>query len=139
MQASPDTCFRVASDVERYPEWLPEVQHVVVLERDDASRPCAVAFQVGAFGRSANYILVYDYREAPDGFSWTQREGDITYALDGSYHFSDRDADSTLVRYELNVGLRVPVPGFVRRRAESLIVDAALNDLRLRVESMSHS
>ncbi len=136
MDASPESCFMVASDFERYHEWLPEVQQVVVLERDDLRRPCVVAFQVGAFGRSANYILVYDFGEAPDAFSWSQREGDITYALDGSYRFIGAGETSTTVHYELSVGLRIPIPGFVRRRAEGLIVDAALRDLKTRVESL---
>ena len=127
----------VASDFEHYPDWLPEVQQVVVLERDGLRRPCVVAFQVGAFGRSANYILVYDFSEAPSAFSWSQREGDITYALDGTYRFSTADDESTNVHYELMVGLRIPIPGFVRRRAEGLIVDAALRDLKRRVESLS--
>ena len=137
MNASPESCFMVASDFERYPEWLPEVQQVVVLERDVLGRPGVFAFQVGAFGRSANYILVYDFNEAPNAFSWSQREGDITYALDGSYQFSGAGDEKTTVHYELSVGLRIPIPGFVRRRAEGLIVDAALRDLKTRVESIS--
>lgn len=137
MNASPDLCFRVASDFERYPDWLPDVQQIAILERDGSSRPCAVAFQVGAFGRSANYILIYDYAESPNGFTWSQREGDITYALEGSYRFIDNENGSTTVHYELNVGLRVPIPGFVRRRAEGLIVNAALRDLKQRVESLA--
>ena len=137
MNATPEHCFMVASDFERYPEWLPEVQQVVVLERDSLGRPCVVAFQVGAFGRSANYILIYDFKEAPKAFSWSQREGDITYALDGSYSFGSSDDMTTTVHYELSVGLRIPIPGFVRRRAEGLIVDAALRDLKTRVESLA--
>lgn len=137
MQAPPEVCYRVATDFEHYPEWLPEVQQVVVLERDGEGRPRTVAFQVGAFGRSANYILVYDYKEAPDAFSWSQREGDITYALDGTYRFVAGEGATTTVHYELSVGLRVPIPGFVRRRAEGLIVDAALKDLKQQVESLT--
>jgi ribosome-associated toxin RatA of RatAB toxin-antitoxin module len=137
MRSSPDHCFAVASDVEHYPEWLPDVQQVVVLERDDEGRPRSVAFQVGAFGRSSSYILVYDYTEAPAAFSWSQREGDITYSLEGSYRFADNGDGTSTVHYELSVGLRVPLPGFVRRRAEALIVGAALGDLKTRVESLA--
>jgi len=137
MNASPESCFGVATDFEHYPEWLPEVQQVVVLERDTLGRPCVVAFEVGAFGRSASYILVYDFAEAPHAFSWSQREGDITYALDGAYRFDAAEEHATTVHYELSVGLRIPVPGFVRRRAEGLIIDAALRDLKTRVESLS--
>ncbi len=137
VDAPPSLCFSVASDMESYPEWLPDIQRIGVLERDSARRPTAVAFQVGAFGRSANYILIYDYTEAPNAFSWSQRDGDLTYALDGSYRFEENANGSTTVHYELAVGLRVPVPGFVRRRAEALITTAALRDLKSRVESLA--
>lgn len=133
--AGGDACFRIASDIERYPDWLPDVRGVVVLERDDTGRPRVAAFQVGAFGRTAEYILVYDFTHAPRAFSWTQREGDLTYALDGSYTFDDRGDGSTEVAYSLAVGLRVPLPGFIRRRAEALILEAALSDLKREVES----
>jgi len=137
MHGSPEHCFRVASDIERYPEWVSDVQHTTVLERDGENRPRAVAFQAGAFGRSTNYILIYDYSDAPNGFSWTQREGDITNALEGSYRFVGNDDGSTTVNYELFVDLRVPIPGFVRRRAEALILRAALRDLKARVEALA--
>jgi hypothetical protein len=41
------------------------------------------------------------------------------------------------VRYELSVELRVPIPGFVKRRAEGHILHAAVRDLKTRVESGS--
>jgi hypothetical protein len=69
--------------------------------------------------------------------SWTQRDGDITRSLEGSYRFVADGAGTTEVTYELSIDLRVPVPGFVRRRAEGNILHAALRDLKARVESAS--
>ena len=37
--------------------------------------------------------------------------------------------------YELAVELRVPLPGFIKRRAEGNIMHAAVRDLKARVES----
>jgi ribosome-associated toxin RatA of RatAB toxin-antitoxin module len=135
IHGSPERCFAVATDVERYPDWVADVKEVTVLERDAESRPLLVAFRAGAFGRSTSYVLVYDYSAAPQAVSWTQREGDITNQLDGSYRFTPADEGGTLVHYELAVDLRVPIPGFVRRRAEGHILHAAVRDLKARVES----
>jgi hypothetical protein len=68
--------------------------------------------------------------------AWKLVEGDITRKLDGSYALApvDGDAGSTLVTYHLEVDLLVPLPGFVKRRAESRIVSAALRSLRTHLE-----
>ena len=137
VNGSMERCFAIVTDFERYPEWVPDVKEVAVLERDDHGRARIVSFRAGAFGRSAHYVLAYDYSEAPRALSWSQRDGDITRSLEGSYHFSEANDGSTEVVYSLSLDLRVPVPGFVRRRAEGNILHAALRDLKARVETAS--
>ncbi len=133
--ASPERCFAVVSDVERYPEWVADVKEVHVLERDGAGRATLVRYRAGAFGRSTSYVLAYDYTGAPAEISWVQKDGDITHRLDGRYRFEKSGDGGTEVRYELAVELRVPIPSFVKRRAEGHILHAAVRDLRARVES----
>ena len=134
---SPERCFAVVSDVERYPEWVADIKDVEVLERDDSGRALVVAYRAGAFGRSTNYVLTYDYGAAPQEISWTQKDGDLTSRLDGHYRFAPGSDNTTEVSYELVVELRVPIPGFVKRRAEAHILHAAIKDLRARIESLS--
>ena len=64
-------------------------------------------------------------------------EGDITRKLDGCYALDpvEGDADRTLVTYHLEVDLRVPLPGFVKRRAEARVVGTALRALRTHLEA----
>ena len=131
----PERCFAVVTDVEAYPSWVADVKHVEVLERDAEGRALVVAYRAGAFGRSTNYVLAYDYSGAPEEISWVQREGDITSRLDGSYRFEPNGEGGTRVSYSLAVELRVAMPGFVRRRAEGHILHAAIRDLKARVES----
>jgi len=131
----PERCFAVATDFEAYPEWVSDVKQVEVLEHDAQGRALVVAFRAGAFGRSTNYVLAYDYSRAPEEVSWVQREGDITSRLDGSYRFVADGDGATQVTYALAVELRVAIPGFVRRRAEGHILHAAVRDLKARVES----
>jgi hypothetical protein len=92
-------------------------------------------------GRSTTYILEYDYSEAPTRLSWRLQEGDIQRSLDGSYTFSPvpDDPEATDVEYQLTVDLRVPLPGFVKRRAEGRIMHTALRELKARVEAASAS
>jgi ribosome-associated toxin RatA of RatAB toxin-antitoxin module len=131
-------CYEVAVDVERYPEWAKDVKDAVVIERDDQGRPLDVAFRTAAMGRSTSYTLRYDYSGAPERLSWYLVKGDLTQVLDGVYDFNPvaDDPDSTEVVYHLEVDLVVPLPGFVKRRAEAKILRTALPELKARVESL---
>lgn len=133
--APPEQCFAVVSDIERYAEWAADVKDVTVVRRDEQGRPLEVTFRVGAFGRSASNTLVYDYSQAPHALSWKQTAGDLTSMYDGEYRFEPSAGGGTEVNYTLEVGLRVPLPGFIKRRAQSRIMHTALEELKARVES----
>jgi ribosome-associated toxin RatA of RatAB toxin-antitoxin module len=135
--ATPVQCYAIASSFEDYPSWAQDIKKVQVIRRDDSGRPTEVTYRAGAFGRTTSYTLRYDYSLAPTSLSWIQIVGDITSKLDGSYTFESLDFDQTEVTYELSVELAVPIPGFVKRRAEGRIVHAALRDLKDRVESQA--
>ncbi|MGH9302050.1 MAG: SRPBCC family protein [Acidimicrobiales bacterium] len=135
--ASPATCFAVVTDFEHYPLWAADVKHVELVEVDDQGRATRVAWRVAAFGRSTSYTLAYDYSEAPEKLSWAEVEGDMTTMLDGSYEFRATEDGETDVVYHLVVDLRVPLPAFVKRRAEGRIRGIALKQLKVRVESLS--
>lgn len=131
--ASADRCFDVAIDVERYPEWAPDVKEAVVRERDTQNRPLLVEYRASALGRSTHYTLKYDYALAPKKISWHLDQGDIMRTIDGSYQFEQAGAN-TKVTYALSVELIVPLPGFIKRRAEGRILHT-LKELKVRCES----
>ena len=135
VEASPEQCFAVVSDIERMTEWAADIKTVSVVRRDDEGRPAEVTFRVGAFGRSSSNTLVYDYSGAPRVLSWKQVAGDLTSEYDGDWRFEPSPSGGTEVNYTIEVELRVPLPGFIKRRAQSRIMHTALEDLKARVES----
>lgn len=138
--ASPSLCWEVATDFEAYPEWAKDIKEAAIIHRDAEGRPAIVRYRAAAMGRSTTYLLGYDYAEAPNRLSWRLMEGDITRKLDGHYHFEPVDGGVTTdVDYELTVELVVPLPGFVKRRAETRIMQTALRDLKARVEAVAAS
>jgi uncharacterized protein YndB with AHSA1/START domain len=140
IDAPPERCFEAAVDVERYPEWALGISSVSVLDHDDQGRPVRVEFVAEAIGRRTRYVLAYDHSQAPRRLSWTLVEGDLTRRLEGAYTFRPADGAGldglTEVCYELDIELAVPLPGFVKRRAETKILHAALPRLKARVESL---
>ena len=121
--------WEVLTDFERYPEWARDLKEATVLQRDDEGRGTLVRFRAAAMGRSTTYTLAYDWDDAPNRLPWKLVTGDIQRVLDGAYEFDETGA-GTDVTYHLRVELAVPLPGFVKRRAEARIVGTALRELR---------
>jgi hypothetical protein len=134
IRGSPQECYDVLTAFDRYPEWAADIKAVTVDERDARGRASRVTFRAAAFGRSTSYTLQYDYSAAPGELSWTQIAGDITRRLDGSYALSPSGDGDTEIVYHLVVDLKVPLPGFVKRRAEGRIMGTALRELKAFVE-----
>ena len=136
IDASPQRIWEVLTDFDDYPSWAHDLKSVTVVERDDEGRPRDVAFRAAAMGRSTSYTLRYDYDQAPEVLAWRLVKGDITRKLDGSYELRPLDdtPGRTAVTYHLAVDLLVPLPGFVKRRAEARIVHTALRQLRSHLE-----
>src|SRR6266513_3126626 len=134
IDATPAQLLDVLLDFDRYPGWAADIKDVQVLERDDEGRGTLVAYRAAAMGQSARYTLAYDYSDIPNSMSWKLTEGSIMRVLDGSYTFEPQDG-GTLVTYHLEVALIVPIPGFVKRRAQGKIMATALRELKKHVES----
>jgi uncharacterized protein YndB with AHSA1/START domain len=122
--APPDKVWAIATDLENYPVWTHDVKDVVVAARDDDGRPSEVEFRTSALGRSTHYTLSYDYTDAPRTLAWTMVKGDIQRSMDGTFKFHPTDDGGTHVQYDLAIELVVPLPGFVKRRAERRILNA---------------
>lgn len=138
IDASPEACFAVALDFERYPEWATDVKEATVVVRDQEGRGGDVAYRVAAMGRSTSYTLRYSYGSNPLRLSWRLTEGDVMNRIDGEYEFVPLgDGSRCEARYFVSIDLLISLPAFVKRRAEAKLLHTALEDLRQRVESIS--
>ena len=133
VSAGLDACFAMAIDFEKYPDWAHDVKQATVLARDTSGRPTVVEFRASALGRSTHYTLEYDYAHAPNKLSWHMSDGDIMRSIVGSYAFEPAGS-GTRITYDLAVELVIPLPGFVKRRAEMRIL-STLKELKTRIES----
>jgi uncharacterized membrane protein len=134
--APPDRVFEVLLDLDAYPTWARDLKGVTVESQDEDGRARDVTFRAAAMGRSTSYTLRYSYDDDPRRMTWELVRGDITRRIDGSYTLEPvpGDPDRTNVTYDLTVDLVVPLPSFVKRRAEAKIINAALRELRSHLE-----
>lgn len=133
VNAAAARCIEVATDFAKYPEWAKDVKEAIVLERDSESRATMVEYRASALGRSTHFTLRYDYSQLPTRLSWQMVDGDIMRSIIGSYQFTESGA-TTRIDYGLEIELVLPLPGFVKRRAEKRIL-STLKELKARIES----
>lgn len=134
IRATPHEVWQAATDLERYPDWSGDITKVTVTSRDGEGRPVEADFWASAFGRHTHYRLRYDYTEAPNRLVWTLIEGDIQKSIDGMFTFTVDPDGWTTTRYDLAIDLVIPLPGFLKRRAERRIL-SALAELKTHIES----
>ncbi|GAA4555707.1 SRPBCC family protein [Planotetraspora kaengkrachanensis] len=135
IRAGRPAIMTVIADFAAYPEWAGQVKSADVLEVGEDARPAKVRFVIDAGVISDQYVLAYDWA-GDEVVSWEIAEaGRMLSRLSGSYRLTDGDA-GTDVTYELAVELKVPMIGMIKRKAEKVLVDTALNGLKKRVESL---
>lgn len=135
IQAPPADVMAVIAAIPDYPKWAGAVSTADVLESFPDGRPKRVHFEVSFMGISDSYENVYTW-SGDDEVRWTLAEGKSMSAQDGLYRLTARDG-GTHVEYELEVELKVKLPGLIRRRAQSAVIDSALKDLKKVVESQT--
>lgn len=134
IDAPPDKVWEVAVDLKSYPIWAHDIKDVSIRATDADGRPLEVEFRASALGRSTHYALKYDYSNAPRELGWSMLSGDIQRSIDGLFAFEETPEGRTLVRYNLEIDLAVPLPGFIKRRAEVRILKT-VRELKARAEA----
>jgi hypothetical protein len=125
----------VIADFGAYPEWATGVRSAEVLSLDDDGRAGTVRFTLDAGVIRDSYVLGYDW-DGDARVRWNLAEaGSMISEMSGGYELADRQ-DGTEVTYELAVGIRVPMIGMLKRRAERAIIDTALKGLKSRAETI---
>jgi Polyketide cyclase / dehydrase and lipid transport len=133
VDAAPAEVMAVIADFDSYPEWSQAVKEVSVVATGPDGRPEQVWFRIDSGPLKDAYTLAYDWR-GDESVSWQLVESKLLKALDGSYVLSDRGDGTTDVTYRLAADVNLPMLGMFKRKAEKVIIDIALNELKKRVE-----
>ena len=132
--ASPREIMATIADFDAYPEWVDGIKSAEVRARGKDGRATEVVFEFSAMGFSATYTLRYEYAPEDRGVKWTTIEAaGAVKDVEGEYVLERLNAD-TEVTYRLAVEVAVPLPGFLKRRADKQAIKTALDGLKKRVE-----
>jgi carbon monoxide dehydrogenase subunit G len=136
IDAPPAAVMAVIADFANYPAWTGSVKKAEVLETDADGRARRVAFTLDAGVIRDEYELEYEW-SGDSRVEWHLVSGHMMRAQHGSYALEPGTGGGTLVTYSLTVDLAIPMLGLLKRKAERVVMDTALKELKKRVESGS--
>lgn len=134
IDADHGTVMDAIADIGSYPEWVSEYRETEVLELDDEGYPKSARMVLDAAGLKDTLVVEYEWAPHHKSVSWTLVSSNLLRSLDGAYHLAPKGS-GTDVTYELSVDLMIPMIGLLKRKAERRLTDAALKDLKKRVEA----
>jgi ribosome-associated toxin RatA of RatAB toxin-antitoxin module len=122
----------VIADFASYPQWVAAAKKVEVLETGPDGRAKQVHFVLDAGAVKDDYVLDYTW-DGDRSVSWNLVKGQMQRRQEGSYTLTERDG-ATEVTYAITIDLSIPMLGMIKRKAEKVILDTALKELKKRVE-----
>lgn len=133
--ASPQACFDVLTDYAHMPQWQSRVVESRVLRTDEAGRAREVQYGIDVKLRTVRYRLAHRYDE-PSFIGSDYLGGDFR-DFAGDYRFEPEDG-GTRVTFHLRIDPGLRVPGPIARMLNEAVMGRALQDLKRRVEKVSH-
>ncbi|WP_448623936.1 SRPBCC family protein [Geodermatophilus sp. URMC 64] len=123
----------VIADFPSYPQWVAAAKKVEVVKAGEDGRARRVHFVLDAGAVKDDYVLDYTW-DGDRKVSWTLVKGQMQKRQDGSYTLVE-SGGRTEVTYSITIDLSIPMLGMIKRKAEKVILDTALKELKKRVES----
>lgn len=139
--APPSAVIDVISDFDKYPEWA-DFKAARILSEDEGGWAAEVEFTLEAGLIKDTYVLGYDWQITESGegaVSWHLVRASVLKEMAGTYALTAVDLPGapegmgTEVLYQLQVDVKIPMLGAMKRKAEKVIVDTALKTLAERV------
>jgi uncharacterized membrane protein len=134
VEAPAAAIMAVIADFPNYPTWAGSVKKAEVVQDGPDGRARRVAFVLDAGVVRDQYELVYDW-DGDRRVEWELVKGQMMRAQRGSYLLEPASDGGTKVTYFLSVDLAIPMLGLLKRKAERVVMDTALRELKKRVES----
>ena len=135
IDADPADVMAVIADFASYPVWTGSVKSATVLEDGPDGRARRVAFVLDAGIIRDQYELSYDWG-GDERVEWRLTSGQLMRAQHGTYELRAERPGRTHVTYSLSVELVIPMLGLLKRKAERVVMDTALKELKRRVEGL---
>ena len=139
IDAAPKAVMAVIANLVDYPQWSEGVTGAEIITSHPDGAPKDVAMTIATPVGKDTYEIAYVW-DGHASVSWTlnsdeqgRPKSSLMKALNGTYTLS-KDGKGTKVVYELEIDPKIPMMGFMKRKAAATIADSALHGLKRHCE-----
>ncbi|MFI5430366.1 SRPBCC family protein [Rhodococcus sp. IC4_135] len=133
IKADPATVMQAVAAVDRLPEWSSAHKKITIESTHDDGRPHRVRMAVSILGINDEQVVDYAF-EGDEKVTWTLVESGQQNQQDGSYVLTPTDS-GTKVTFELTIDPKIPLPGFLVKKAQKTALETASKGLTKFVEN----
>lgn len=124
--------FKVVSDFEKYPEFLPEVKSVKILKKEG---------HIKEMEYSVSLVKTFKYKlksieTAPTKVDFHFIEGDVFKSMKGSWQIAPEGTDKCKVNYSVEATFGMFVPGPMANTLVSVNLPIMINNFKNRIKKL---
>ena len=134
VNASPGQVMDAVAAIEDLPQRSGPHQSAEIESTYDDGRPKRVRAKVSAAGFKDEEVTDYTW-DGLNSVTWTLAESSVQSKQVGTYTLAPTD-DGTHIKLELEIGVKVPMPGFVLKRVLQPALDTGSKDFKKYVEGL---
>ncbi|PZR16769.1 MAG: cyclase [Archangium gephyra] len=131
INATPEKCWQVISDYERYPEFLPEVKKI----RTSNRRGNEVDVQYEAEVVKVIKYTVHMKEDGPRGLTWSFIDGEFMKDNKGGWKLEDGGNGTTKATYTVDVEVGMLVPKTIVNALVDTQLPKLLENFKKRIEA----
>ena len=120
--------MEVLADVGSLVDWSDAHRQVEVREADEEGWPIVVWEKISQFGVADEMVVKYEWYEGE--VSWSLVKSGTQKVQNARYVLTDNGDGTTKVVFDLEVELKIKLPGAVLKKAQKHIADVATTGLR---------
>ncbi|WP_314036053.1 SRPBCC family protein [Dietzia sp. CH92] len=128
IEAGVPEIMSVLADVESLVDWSESHREVEVREADDEGWPIVVWERISQYGMTEEMVVRYEWYDGE--VSWSLVSSTNQKVQNARYVLTDNGDGTTRVVFDLEVELKVKLPGMVVKKAQKHIADVATAGLR---------
>jgi uncharacterized protein YndB with AHSA1/START domain len=132
VEASPERVMDAVAAIEDLPKRSSAHKSAAVESRHEDGRPHRVRAKVSAAGFSDEEVTDYTW-DGLRSVTWTLAESSVQSKQVATYTLTPTDS-GTHIRLDLEIGVKVPMPGFVLKRVLKSALDTGSKDFKAYVE-----
>lgn len=128
IKASVSEIMEVLADVESLVDWSSAHREVEIREADEDGWPIVVWERISEFGVSDEMVVRYEWYDGE--VNWSLVSSGTQKIQNARYTLTDNGDGSTHVVFDLEVELKIKLPGMVVKKAQKSIADVATKGLK---------